>query len=394
MNSITHSNYLATHRSNLFKIIGIALLVKCAYFLFNFIIFSSTPATVSKANEHSAFSMSLFKRNDSDWYERIYTNGYPKMSDADWKQVDSLHEQSTWAFFPLYPMSVKVIAKLTQSNFCTAGNIHALIFSLLCFTCFYLLAFEFFHEDKKAYYCSLLFIIFPFHYYFSMLYSEAIFTFLVLLAFLSIQKGKYYVLLIPALLLPLARVNGIILLLPFAIAILEQEQILTTTKLQLSKINTKTILKLSLLVVMILSFIGYAYYQHQMTGSYTAFSQAQSGWWRQLKMPYESFFARAEMQAQFNSVYTILIMLVAIFSFKKLPISYNVFIWISLLLPLLSGSTQSMQRFIIVLFPFMFIFGEYIYTHFPKTKYAWLFILFFLQLSCFYFWIISNPFSY
>lgn len=394
MNSSTFSNYLATHRSNLFKIIGIALLVKCAYFLFHFSILLSTPQMILKGNEHKAFSLSLFKRNDSDWYERIYKNGYPKMNEADWKQVDSLHEQSTWAFFPLYPLSVKAISKLTHTNFTTAGYIHALIFSLLCFTCFYLLAFEFFQDENKAFYCTLLFIIFPFHYYFSMLYSEAIFTFLVLLAFLSIQKGKYYVLLIPALLLPLARVNGIILLVPFAIAILEQEQILAKTKLQLSKINLQTILKLSLLLVMILSFVAYAYYQHEMTGSYTAFSKAQSGWWRQLKMPYASFFARGEMQAQFNSVYTILIMIVAIYSFKKLPISYNIFIWISLLLPLLSGSTQSMQRFIIVLFPFMFIFGNYIYTNFPKTKYAWLFVLFFLQLSCFYFWIISDPFSY
>jgi|694.fasta_scaffold60067_3 Gpi18-like mannosyltransferase len=381
------------HISKLLKIFAVAIIVKLCYFVFAISLFEShlLPETISK---RSIYTMELFKRNDSNWYEEIYKNGYPKMSEADWKQVDSLHEQSTWAFFPLYPLSVKAIATITHTTFCQAGNIQALAFSLLCFSCFYFLAFEFFENEKKAFYCTLLFIIFPFHYYFSMLYSEAIFTFLVLFAFICIKKEKYYLLLIPVLLLPLARVNGIILLIPFAIAILEKEDIIDKTKLQLSKISTKTFFKLSILLVMILSFVAYAYYQFQMTSSYTAFSMAQSGWWRELKMPYASFFARGDLQAQFNSVYTILTMIVAIISFRKLPLSYNVFIWISLLFPLISGSTQSMQRFIIVLFPFMFLFGDFIYTKIPKWKNVLLVVLFLLQLTTFYYWILGDPFSY
>ena len=387
------NNLFKNHTPNLLKLIAVAIIVKLFYFIFAISLFQShiLPETVSK---RSVYSMELFKRNDSNWYEEIYKDGYPKMSEADWKQVDSLHEQSTWAFFPLYPLSVKAIATLTHTTFCQAGNIRALVFSLLCFSCFYLLAFEFFQDEKKAFFCTMLFILFPFHYYFSMLYSEAIFTFFVLFAFICIKKEKYYFLLIPSLLLPLARVNGIILLLPFAIAILEQDHIIAKTKLQLSKISTKTFFKLSILLVMLLSFVAYAYYQFQLTGSYTAFSKAQSGWWRQLKMPYASFFARSEMQAQFNSVYTILTMIVAIISFRKLPLSYNVFIWISLLLPLFSGSTQSMQRFIIVLFPFMFLIGDFIYTKIPKWKNVLLVVLFLLQLTTFYYWVLGDPFSY
>ena len=70
----------------------------------------------------------------------------------------------------------------------------------------------------------------------------------------------------------------------------------------------------------------------------------------------------------------------------------NILVAVSILLPLCTGSVQSMARFIPLIFPLVVAFSE----HFkPGWKnYTALVILFGLQLWSFYFWIVSDPMSY
>lgn len=344
--------------------------------------------------EKEILSVELFQRNDSDWYERIFKNGYDHVSEKEWVTLDTAHMQTKWAFFPLYPMSVKATAKVIRSNFVHAGFLNALLFSILCFIIFYFLAVEYFLDANRAFYCAVLFIVFPFHYYFSMLYSESLFALIMMLGFLSLKKEKYLLFMLSALLLPLCRVNGIVMSVPLFFHLLETNQVIENYKIRWVKIDKKLVVKSLMFTAMLLSFAAYCYYQKQLTGTYLAFSRAQMGWWRALKMPYESFFARGDAQSQFNSVYVIFFMLIAVLGFKKLSLSYNILIWISLLLPLVSGSTQSMQRFLIVVFPLMFLIGNFILERFSKYKYVIAVFLFALQLWTFYYWIISDPFSY
>lgn len=378
---------------NLLKLIAIAIVVKLCYYAFAVSLFQThlVPDTLDK---RYVFSLELFKRNDSSWYEKIYNDGYEKLNEQDWYTIDTSHAQIKWAFFPMYPLTVKATALVLQTDFTTAGFINAILFSIFCYLVFYFLAYDYFQDDKKAFYISILFIIFPFHYYFSMLYSEALFAFLIMSCFLALKHRKYFFFMLFSMALVLTRVNGIIMMLPMLLFLLEQEKIIEQFKINLNKIDTKLILKCTVFLAMLLSFAAYCYYQKQLTGTYFAFSRAQNGWWRELKMPYASFFARGDLQSQFNSIYVISFLILAIIGFKKLPLSYNVLIWISMLLPLISGATLSMQRFIIIIFPFMILIGDFIYTKMPKWKNIILVLLFFLQLSSFYYWVIGDPFSY
>ncbi|UPT66578.1 MAG: hypothetical protein M0D57_19345 [Sphingobacteriales bacterium JAD_PAG50586_3] len=67
----------------------------------------------------------------------------------------------------------------------------------------------------------------------------------------------------------------------------------------------------------------------------------------------------------------------------------HVLIWISILLPLWAGKTQSMPRYISVIFPIFIIAGMYFNSK-PKFKtfaFAGLAVLHFVT---FYFWLLSD----
>ena len=123
-----------------------------------------------------------------------------------------------------------------------------------------------------------------------------------------------------------------------------------------------------------------------------AFSVAQQGWYRDFMFPLLALFREGNVANQFNSIYTIAFILIAIFSWKKLPLSLNILIWLGLLLPLTSGSVQSMPRFISIIFPFTLIIGSWFYP--SKKRYLLLTGLGLLQLLTFYFWLTGLPISY
>ena len=129
-----------------------------------------------------------------------------------------------------------------------------------------------------------------------------------------------------------------------------------------------------------------------MTGYFFAFSIAQAGWYRELTFPLLSFFRRGDLATQFNSIFTILVIIYAIWNRKKLPFSLNVLILVSLLLPLFSGSVTSMTRFVSVIFPLFLILSSYIQK--SNFKYTILFLVLSLHFLSLYGWIIDHPISY
>ena len=129
-----------------------------------------------------------------------------------------------------------------------------------------------------------------------------------------------------------------------------------------------------------------------MTGFFFAFSIAQDGWYREATFPIMSFFRKGDLATQFNSIYTILVIIYAIWIRKKLPLSLNIFILVSLLLPLCSGSVTSMTRFISVMFPLFMVLS--ISIHGLKKKYVILTVILLFHFFSYYGWLINHPISY
>ena len=365
-------------------IIIVALLVKCLYLIMGLVF---GPEGIHSWSDLIA----IFNRNDTGWYDNIATNGYARIHHIDElgkKLPDGTMIQSSWAFFPAYPMLNRSLMLLFGCSFNNAAFTTSIVLSLLHFLLFFSFTKYFLNNDKLALQATILYILFPFHYHFSVFYTESLFLSALLMAFIGVQQKKVWWSALALSVLVLTRPNGLICLLPVWLYHLEQEGIPLRIR------NYKIIFRHSLFLVLpVLAFAAYLYYQYEMTGYYNAFSLAQKGWRKSFVFPFKALFNGASFEKQFNSVYVIIVMLYAIYVTKKLPLSLNILIWINLLLPLTAGSTVSMSRYIAVLFPLFIIFCMQVV---PKIKNAYLLPIIFLllQLWAFSYWLSADPFSY
>jgi Gpi18-like mannosyltransferase len=373
-------------------IIVIALLVKIIYVLFSY--------GVKQYNRlDAAFNyesiIDVFKKNDTYWYEKISLEGYPSIRHS--KEIGfhdgPIFNQSAWAFFPFYPILITIIKNITGLNIDSSLLAISIIFSLLLFVLFYFFTLELYGSSSEALFFVLLLITMPFHYYFSVFYTESIFLLLIIVNFYAVLIRKYLIMFLMIIPLVLIRPNGIIILIPLYLFMLEHEGLLKRYKFNFKGIFSKKNIKLSFYFVSgPIAFVAYAIYQYYMTGEFFAFNIAQKGWYRDFMFPFLAFFRHGDMATQFNSVYTILFVLLALIAWKKLPLSFNILIWLSVLLPLASGSVMSMPRFISVIFPFTIIIGKQFFQ--MKNKWSMLGIIFLIQLASFYFWVVDDPLSY
>lgn len=377
---------------NILFIVAVALVVKVVYFGFAVGIFELT-SNESFNPDYQGF-ISTLKKNDAFWYEKIAINSYPVIEDKlDLGYSEgSEFKQSEWAFFPFYPFLIKTFASMPGVDTNLSFLLISLIFSLLGFVLFYIFLEGYFKKTREALFITLLFITFPFHYYFSVFYTEAIFFCFLMGSFVSVQQKKYWLTSLLIIPLTLIRPNGIILLVPLYLFMLENEGLLKRGISMKKTFQKENVLRSFFFLSGPIAFLLYGFYQLEMTGEFFAFSVAQQGWYREFMFPLLALFREGNLANQFNSVYTILFILIAAFSWKKFPLSLNVLIWLSLLLPLTSGSVQSMPRFISLIFPFSLLIGSWVY----KWKYHnfALSVLFLLQLFTYYFWLTDMPISF
>jgi len=380
-------------KRSLLVIIIAVFALKLIYFLFALSVSEFGHEYQIEGNKDDFFS--LFKRNDSYWYQKAAEQGYPEITNPLDLGYSSgkYFKQSVWAHFPFYPLSVRYTEKILNLDFNYSAFILSILFAFTAFTGFYLLCTNVFKiNEKDSLLYTLFFISFPFHYYYSMYYTEAMFFTFLAFSFISISCKKYWLTSVLILPLTLLRPNGIICLIPLIIYFIEEEGGFRQIYNYLKSYDLKKIRGLLFFLSAPLALGIYCIYQKHMTGYYFAFIKAQSGWYKEFMFPLLALFRRSDISTQFNSVYTIVFMLICIIAWKKLPLSMNVLIWINILLPMTSGSVACMPRYLSVVFPVTVLFGSYFNKY--KWRYLFLITLFCLQLVTFYPWLISHPFSF
>jgi len=374
---------------NIIKLFTASILVKIMYLVFAAIILKNLSVI--------SFSgyLDLTYRLDSGWYNKIADNGYPKITDRYEIGTDrtTIWKQSEWGFFPFYPLMNRTLMKLCNMDFQRSGFIISIVFSFLSLLGFYKICKLYISDEKKAFYISLIFLLFPFHFHYSMMYTEAIFFTWLIYAFLAIHHRKYWAVAILLIPLVLTRANGIVLLLPLYLFFLEREGILSKKKFEIKRIFSRDIMIKSLAFTTApLAFLLYGLYQQHVTTHFFAYSIAQRGWGRDFMFPLMSFFRKGNFPTQFNSIYVLIVMAYAILIWKKNAWSWNILIWIGLLFPLCTGTVDAMPRYMSIIFPLFICFGSWIYS--KKINYVFLVLLAISQLSVFYLWVVSHPYSW
>ena len=113
-------------RKTFFAILAFCLAARIIYFLYGI----TYNHYEGKSNNSG---LNVFNKADAGWYVNIFNEGYPRISDKDsiGKRNGEYSIQSSWAFFPGYPYTIKTIAKIFSAKFNTAAFISLLLIVLI-----------------------------------------------------------------------------------------------------------------------------------------------------------------------------------------------------------------------------------------------------------------------
>lgn len=279
---------------------------------------------------------------DGNYFLEIAKNGYSN--------------KNYFAFFPLYPLVIFALSKLTGQNIIFSGiliNILCLFGSLV----FLKKLINLDYPKRIAKQVILFLLIFPTSFYFLAFYSESLFLFLSLGAFyftrlfLKKQKTSYLVLgILFAIFASATRLVGVALVIALWVEVFLKNK---------EKVNDK--LKW-LMLFMPAGLVVYLIFLYNQTGNPIYFLNSQQNWQRGLSIPALSIWQSIEgivnnqngsirLTLLYDLLFTIFGLGIVLRSFRFLRTSYAVYALISILLPLFTSTLMSMPRFLSVVFP-------------------------------------------
>lgn len=328
---------------------------------------------------HSPITLqTAFKTWDAQHYLYISEKGYKIGNDSN-------------AFPPLFPFVIYLITFLTKNSF-VSGILLSNVFSTIAFLLFYLLIKKKYTE-KIAYKSLLIFLAFPTSFYFCLLYTESLFFLLVMLFFTALEKKQILLASVAAFFLPLTRLIGGAILLPFLFSyILEYrnhslyDEIVVIGKSLLSK---KSLLLLSPLLGIGAGMLCMYFF----TGSFFTQFNAQQNFvshYSITSLVNPLFFFKALFtfplklhgftDSLLDRLFFVGFLLLLPFIFRKVSKVFFIYTILFGLLPVLSGSFMSYMRYLVVVFPIFItlsvLFSEKKYT---ILYYPFLFLSLLLQ---------------
>lgn len=127
------------------------------------------------------------------------------------------------AFYPLWPLAVRLSSALTGGSHLIAGLVLANVFSLVGFVLFFHMAVERFGRPT-AKLSVLCLLAYPGSLFYQFIYSEGLFLLLVMLLWLALEHKRYGVAAAAAFLLPISRAVGLFCVLPILWDLMRREQ--------------------------------------------------------------------------------------------------------------------------------------------------------------------------
>jgi hypothetical protein len=292
--------------------------------------------------EHPPYRwLDIWGQWDTGWYLDIAKNWYA--AEAPYQNF------CNYAFFPFYPTLIKLLGAVIGNHY-YAGLIISNAALLGAATLLYKLV-ELDHDRDVALNSVKYMFIWPTSFILSGVLSEALFLMLVIGCFYHARKGAWCKAGITGFFLSLTRVPGVCVSIPLLYEYMKEKNF------RLKDIRAD-ILALGLLPLGLLVFCVYNYY---LTGDYLAFIHIQSAWGRHYDNPLKTLlngmFGGSARLGSFVAVWFTIFTLASLAIFyRRIPLSYLLFCFISLFLPLSTGLV-SMPRYTVVLFPVFLLFA-------------------------------------
>jgi len=296
----------------------------------------------------------LFNVWDTGWYLNIMQNGY----------ADAIRygPQSVWAFFPVYPYSVKLFCKIIPIFSFMQGS---MIISNLCTVVLSFYAVKYAeltkrNIDEKV----LVFLIMfgPYTFYYGSVYTEALFAMLVVMHFYYCKKGKYITAGIVAAIASGTRLVGVFLVFVLIYNMCKNEFGHWSFKnvKDYVLLVLKTPLKLFSILICPFVLFSYMLYQYIILGDVWAFKNAQIGWGRLNNSVYSNIMDALKSTYYPNFYLGVVAIIIFVFYFyllRKKHFDESIFCLIAFIIPLKS-SVGSGPRYAIGTFFVIFAIAE------------------------------------
>jgi hypothetical protein len=342
---------------SLFAVMTVGLASSAAAFLANLIFEPAIPRGFALPFSNAKF-VEIFAAWDSGWYWDIATRGYYFRPDAE----------SSIAFFPLYPMLMRLAAAPFGGGDAAtwiAGIVVALVADVCALVAIHRLAERIFGSREVARRTVLYIAVFPWSLFLTRVYSESVFLLTSVLAVSYACDRRWWQAGVWGALATLARPNGILIALPLILyAIADKPGIR-----QLARRATA-------FAPIPLAFAGFCAYVFLLTGDPLGWISAQSHWgyslghppWQQLQRVIGAFVEHGAygyflmsdiasfelLQAATALIFLTLTPLI----FRRLGAPMGAYVLVSLLVPLSSNALEGLGRYASVLFPAFMLVGS------------------------------------
>jgi hypothetical protein len=293
--------------------------------------------------------LAVWGRWDAEHYLRIAGQGYFGTEPA---------------FFPLYPLLIRIVSGFTGSLL-VAGLIVSNVASFLALLYLYKLV-EHEYNRHVAQRATFFVSIFPTAIFFSAVYSESLFLFLTVASFYYVRERRWLMAGVFGFFAALTRSEGILLAAPLFIewVIAAREGGREFFRYWVDDV-VKPLLGMALVP---LGLAAYMAYMWVIVGDPLRFSHVQIHWGRYFAPPWVSLSNTVHKIATAHTTqtvaneslelaFTVLMVVVLAVGFRRLRLSYVVYMALSIVIPMCTASLMSMPRFALVLFPMFALFG-------------------------------------
>jgi len=292
-------------------------------------------------------SLGVWQRFDTLWYLRIAAQGYAP------------NDGST-VYFPLYPLLIRLLGKVLFDNYLIA----ALVISSLAYAgvlfCLYKLTEAQFGKASARRSTAYL-AIFPTAFFFLAAYTESLFLFFTLAAFLCACRKRWWLAGFLGFLSCLTRLQGVVLIAPLLYMYLRDRAF------RLSRLDARIVG----LILIPLGTILYLGCQYLVLGATPLVDAYQTHLYAQFVWPWDNVLATLQKilspEGTFinvlNLAMTGIFLAMAVLCFRRLPAEYGIYMAFAILVLMLRRTTLqplvSMSRYVLVLFPAFMLWGHW-----------------------------------
>ena len=280
---------------------------------------------------------------DGPWYVSIARDGYSVLP------VNSV-DMANYAFFPLYPLLIRLAAPLI-GDYALAG----ILISNLCLlvACYYLYRYVALDSDRDAARRSARYLLlFPMAFLFSAVLSEALFVALCIACLYYARKGNWPIAGALGFLVPLTRLPGLAIVVPLAYEYLRQRM---PWPVRLQDIRRLAQPEAMMLLTPFLGLGIWMAFNYHLTGDMFGFLHIQSRWGGYFVMPPIELIVRLIPTNGYvfaGAVLTIIALAIMVLFYKKVDFGSWMLGILLICIPLFSAqSGYSMLRYLAVVFP-------------------------------------------